>query len=250
MPDDKKLTVHEAVLEVMKTVENVGKDGYNTSQKFSFRGIDDMVAALQPAMLAVGLTVFPQVAEHHVTISPDGRVTKATVLVDFVMTGPDGTQIAARMSGEANDHGDKATNKAISAAAKYFLFYTFWMPVAREDADSFTVPGSVGAPPRVATQAPQSTRERVASAAGSGDKLSDGQSRNIYRLYHHKLGWDKDSFLDNAAGIIGHTISSDGDLTKREAGKVIEALKKLAGEDDGDPGPTPPPAYGTDEEDF
>ena len=55
------------------------------------------------------------------------------------MSAEDGSKTTARMIGEAMDSGDKATNKAMSAAYKYAAFQTFAIPTeGTPDADAET----------------------------------------------------------------------------------------------------------------
>ena len=108
-----------------------------------FRGIDDVYQAIAPLL-----------AEHHLCIIPrfvarvcDERTSKAggalfyvTVEAEFdFVSSEDGTKHTARTFGEAMDSGDKATNKAMSAAYKYAAFQTFAIPTeGNPDADAET----------------------------------------------------------------------------------------------------------------
>ena len=57
---------------------------------------------------------------------------------DFV-SAHDGSKHTVKMYGEAMDSGDKATNKAMSAAYKYAMFQAFCIPTEGDnDADSQT----------------------------------------------------------------------------------------------------------------
>lgn len=48
--------------------------------------------------------------------------------VTYNFTAADGSSVASKVVGEAFDFGDKATNKAMSAAHKYLLLQTFLIP--------------------------------------------------------------------------------------------------------------------------
>jgi hypothetical protein len=56
---------------------------------------------------------------------------------DFVAS-EDGSKHTVRTFGEAMDSGDKATNKAMSAAYKYAAFQAFCIPTEAQDADAQT----------------------------------------------------------------------------------------------------------------
>lgn len=264
--------VHEAILAVMADMGSVSKDGFNESQKYSFRSIDDMVAALQPALISHGVTIVPRIEHTHSEDRPgrDGRVLRfSTVIINFAISAG-GETIVASMAGEAFDSADKAMNKAVSAATKYFLFYTFWPPVGREDADSYHFesetqrpaaqrPAQASRPAAQPQRQQQPLRDRVASRRPeaqrpTGELLSEPQGRNLYRLWHHVLGWDKERYLEEIEMTIGRQVTDDRSLTAAEARQMISQLKRHAGEednstfsgsgqspDDGDPGPEEPP---------
>lgn len=123
--------IYGAILGVMADVGVIGKDSVNKQQGFKYRGVDDVMNALQPAMIKNGVMVVPEVLEH----SREERVTgKGGILlysvcrIRFRFYAEDGSFIDAVTIGEGMDSGDKATNKAMSAAFKYACFQTFCIP--------------------------------------------------------------------------------------------------------------------------
>lgn len=123
--------------------EGIAKGRRNQQQGFAFRGIDDVYSAIASLLPAHGLTVIPRMIAREC----DARATKSggtmfyvTVEAefDFVATA-DGSHHTARTFGEASDSGDKATNKAMSAAMKYAVLMTFTVPTEGDnDADAHT----------------------------------------------------------------------------------------------------------------
>jgi predicted urease superfamily metal-dependent hydrolase len=69
-----------------------------------------------------------------------GALFYVTVEAEFdFVSDEDGSKTLARTFGEAMDSGDKATNKAMSAAYKYAAFQTFAIPTeGNPDADAET----------------------------------------------------------------------------------------------------------------
>lgn len=68
---------------------------------------------------------------------------------------------------------------------------------------------------------------------GNTTPLTQGQSRNLYRLWHHVLKLDKEEYIDAiliATGLEG--VKDDRELSMQDAGKVISYLKEQAGEVD------------------
>lgn len=236
-------TVHEAITAASKKIGAIGKDSRNTTQGFDFRGIDDLIPHIQKAITEESLTIVPRVVkvEGGTREAKSGGVLNVvTVLVNFLITGPDGTSTESVMAGEAADSGDKALSKAISMATKYFLFYTFWIPVYgldTGDKDSYefrkskqeeqrpaTRPAASQARPRAATS-PQSAiaeaSQRTQQSASSGDAITKPQFGKIMNLAGTM---STETLFDIAGKVVGHPIGDLKDLTKREASSVIEWL--------------------------
>lgn len=99
--------------------------------KYAFRGIDDFLAALQPAFINHGVFTVPTVVESHreERVSKGGGVLTFTRLhVEYRFFAPDGSSVTALTVGEAMDSSDKSCNKAMSAAMKYALTQVFCVP--------------------------------------------------------------------------------------------------------------------------
>lgn len=139
------MNVYKAINSVQGELAATGitKDRKNTQQGYNFRGIDDVYNALSPLLAKHGLCVLPRILTRHV----DERQTKqggvlfyVTVEAEFdFVSAEDGSSHVVRTFGEAMDSGDKATNKAMSAAYKYAAFQAFAIPTEGDnDADSQT----------------------------------------------------------------------------------------------------------------
>jgi hypothetical protein len=154
---DRKLSVYECIAEVSREIATTGiaKSRRNEQQGYTFRGIDEVLNTLSPLLAKYRLVILPRVLSRTVVerATAKGGVLFAVVVeveFDFVSAG-DGTMHTVKTYGEAMDSGDKATNKAMSAAYKYAAFQTFCIPVegALEDADAMThepVPTPAAAP--------------------------------------------------------------------------------------------------------
>ena len=110
---------------------------------YMFRGIDDVYQALSPLLAKHALCIIPRM----IARTCEERASKAggalfyvTVEAEFdFVSAEDGSKTVARTFGEAMDSGDKATNKAMSAAYKYAAFQTFAIPTeGNPDADAET----------------------------------------------------------------------------------------------------------------
>lgn len=126
--------VYESISKVMATIAKAGiaKGRINESQKYTFRGIDDVYNAMAPILAEHKLCVLPRVTSRDVTERVNKHGTAlfyVTVEMEFALvSGEDGSSHVISTIGEAMDSGDKATNKAMSAAYKYALMQAFCIP--------------------------------------------------------------------------------------------------------------------------
>ena len=135
--------VYQAISAVMADLaqRGIAKGQTNTYDKYKFRGIDDLYNALGPALARHRLVVLPRIVDMdraERTSSKGGVMFHVTLTaeIDFV-SADDGSKYTVRAIGEAMDRGDKAVNKAMTAAYKYACFEAFCIPVeGTPDADS------------------------------------------------------------------------------------------------------------------
>jgi len=122
--------------ELMRDIGSVGKNRKNNHQNYNFRGIDDVLNFVGPAVAKAGLRVEVDMSEYlsdRVEWEDGGR-RKFRMHVSLKLTArftaPDGSQHVCAAYGEGQDtSGDKATNKAMSAAFKYAFFLGLVIPV-------------------------------------------------------------------------------------------------------------------------
>ena len=134
-------TVLKALCNVQKDLSQAGisKDDTNTFDKYKFRGIDAVLNAMAPILSKHGVIIMPSVVScdiRTVTSSQGKPQNHAKVQTEFTLYDSDGDSITHSFFGEGMDRGDKAVNKACTAAYKYFLFEAFCIPVeGTPDAD-------------------------------------------------------------------------------------------------------------------
>ena len=123
--------IFEAICGVMADVGVVKKNKKNTQQNFMYRGIDDVMTALNPAMVKNKVFAVPEVTEE---VREERKTQKGGLLfysrlkITYRFYTTDGSYVEAKVIGEAMDSGDKATNKAMSIAYKYACFQVFSIP--------------------------------------------------------------------------------------------------------------------------
>lgn len=112
--------------------EGIKKGRKNAAQGYSFRGIDDMYNVLSPMLAENQIVVLPSYSDRQVV---EHESKKETLLFYVTLKGEftfksaeDGSEVKMTTYGEAMDSGDKATNKAMSAALKYAFMQTFTIP--------------------------------------------------------------------------------------------------------------------------
>lgn len=135
--------VYKAISDVSAAMSSagIGKDRKNQMQGYNFRGIDDVLNALSPALVHAGLVILPRVISRECVervSAKGGAIFYVTVYVEFdLIATVDGSKHTVVTFGEAMDSADKATNKAMSAAYKYLALLTFCIPTeASPDTDA------------------------------------------------------------------------------------------------------------------
>jgi hypothetical protein len=143
--ESKPMSVYQCIAGVSAELAKAGiaKDRKNDQQGYKFRGIDDVYNALSPAMSAHGLVIIPRILDRDVVerqSNKGGALFYVTVRAAFdFVSAADGSMVTVYTFGEAMDSGDKATNKAMSAAYKYAAMQTFCIPTEGDnDADKVT----------------------------------------------------------------------------------------------------------------
>lgn len=139
-------TVYQAINKVQADLASVGisKDRTNTQGSgYKFRGIDDVYNTLSRLLATHGLCILPRMISRTCderTSKSGGALFYVTVEAEFdLVSASDGSKHTVRTFGEAMDSGDKATNKAMSAAYKYAAFQAFAIPTEGDnDVDSQT----------------------------------------------------------------------------------------------------------------
>ena len=144
--------IYKKMSEVMSAVGAIGKDQKNTQQNFKFRGIDQFVNALYPALTKAGVFMAPRVVsatqETREVVRGSGKTgidKTVNLLVEYDFYAEDGSKVTiGPIAAEGLDSGDKATNKALSAALKYALIQTFSIPT-EDMVDGDSVSPEIGA---------------------------------------------------------------------------------------------------------
>lgn len=222
--------IFSLLTQVMTDAGAVKKGDYNSHQKFNFRGIDAVINAVSPALRKHGVVVVPTVITsdyESVQVGQNRTVMgHARITITYTFYAPDGSNVAATVSAESMDSGDKATAKAYSVAFRTALLQTLCLPTDEADPDSDTYERS----PHDAPQREQATRiARPQQAAQqsdapsskpankpSGAVITEAQTNFINNLLK-QTECDEQLLVDQfGSGIAG--------MSSQVAKKVIDAL--------------------------
>lgn len=169
------MEVYKAIADVAGELAQSGisKNSKNQQQGFMFRGIDAVYNHLAPLLAKHRLVILPRCLERDVVerqTAKGGNLFYVTVKCEFdFVSAVDGTKHTVATFGEAMDSGDKATNKAMSAAYKYAAFQSFCIPTEEtaQDADAEThqvrPAARPAAKPKEAPTLPPVTPEMIAT---------------------------------------------------------------------------------------
>jgi len=125
--------IYKQISAVMADIGAVGKDRKNTHQGYKFRGIDDVYNELNAVLAKHKVFTVPTVLkyerEERSAKTGTGTLTFMIMTVQYEIFTEDGSSVTSIVIGEAMDAGgDKASNKAMSAAHKYTLLQVFCIP--------------------------------------------------------------------------------------------------------------------------
>lgn len=157
------------------SVDGIGKTRKNTQGSgYMFRGIDEVYNALSPLLAKHGLVIIPRMIARTCeerSSKAGGALFYVTVEAEFdFVAAEDGSKHTARTFGEAMDSGDKATNKAMSAAYKYAAFQTFAIPTeGNPDADAETHEVTRKQSQPEPDMSPKGRARRIVAGVNSGD---------------------------------------------------------------------------------
>lgn len=166
--------IYQAIIGVMSDIGVIGKEKKNAQQGFKYRGVDDVMNALQPVMVQHGLFVVPEIIDQkreERQTNRGGNLIYSVCTVRYTFYAKDGSSVQCVVIGEGMDSGDKATNKAMSIAFKYACFQVFCIPTEEmkdPDAEVHTV--APRKEPKIAAATAKANEVKKLLVKISGDK--------------------------------------------------------------------------------
>lgn len=132
--------IFAAIPAIISEVGPVGKNSKNQQQGYNYRSADDISDALHDALGRHGVFCTCAISKREVSERPSkngGVLFYVTLKATYTFYASDGSFVCTQSCGEAMDSGDKATNKAMTAAYKYALIQVFAM-MGHEDSETET----------------------------------------------------------------------------------------------------------------
>ena len=200
------MNIYQSITKIMEEVPSIGKTQRNKTQGFRYRGIDDVMNALQPLLAKNKVFIVPEILEQmreERTTSKGGNLIYSICKIKYKFYAEDGSSVEAITIGEGMDSGDKATNKAMAIAMKYALFQVFCIPTDEmKDPDSET--------PEQSTKKSNTT----------DNQISEADAKKVEAMMK-EMGWNVEELLQK-----NYKISKTTDLTASQYVKILEAIKK------------------------
>lgn len=125
------MNIYESITKIIAEIPAIGKEKVNKTQGFKYRGIDDVMNAIQPLLAKYKVFITPEVLEQtreERQSTKGGTLIYSICKIKYTFYAEDGSNVTAITIGEGMDSGDKATNKAMAIAMKYALFQVFCIP--------------------------------------------------------------------------------------------------------------------------
>lgn len=180
--------IYTVIPEIIGSIGAIGKTKKNQQQGYSFRGVDDVYAALSDKLAEHGVTIVPVLKEIHrdkFTTKNGTAMFQVSATVEYHIYADDGSNIVACVAGEAMDSGDKATPKALSMAYKYMAFQVFCIPTD-EKIDTENHSPEVTLTPAAAPSQPAPAKA-TPSAKGKPKQATKEQDASEHKTLLEKL---------------------------------------------------------------
>jgi hypothetical protein len=118
--------IYVAIPRIIGDLPGIGKDSTMTEgPRYDYRGIDDIMPHVKQLFARHGVHIAPiyeLVSDTEVVVGRNNsKMTRVVLKGMFRFTANDGSSIVCQTYGEARDSGDKAFNKAMTAALKYAI---------------------------------------------------------------------------------------------------------------------------------
>lgn len=247
------LNIYQKLARITGEVGKIDKTGQSSGygDKYSFIEYAAVAGRLRELFAKYGVVVVPRMQQAHkqqrAEIVSKNGTKGSSVLIDFtfnvVNADKPEDKFTVTWTGEAADYGDKATNKAATAALKYYLMRQFNISEKGEDPDADThhIDDTKPSVPRK-QQASETQRVKItdlAQKAGYDEewiadvqdkvKLSDDAAKVIKQLEAKTAETPKEALSAKTLGQIKKTATEAGASAEWLAGVIASTVTEDEG---------------------
>lgn len=196
--------IYNVIPVIIGSIGAIGKTKKNQQQGYSFRGVDDVYAALSDKLAEHGVTIVPvlkDILRDKFTTKNGTAMFQVSATVEYHIYADDGSNIVACVAGEAMDSGDKATPKALSMAYKYMAFQVFCIPTDEKiDTEHDSPQVTLSAPATLSQPTTPKAAPRAKQAPKPATKEAEVQEHatlleKVYKLIPESKRADVNVFL-------------------------------------------------------
>lgn len=144
MAETQELNLYQKLAKITGEIGVIAKDGNNQQQKYKYIEYETIAGKFRELFSKYGVVLIPSMVEQErsaITTSRGSSGVSTVCHFEFTVVNADkpDDRFVVKWQGEAADYGDKATNKAATAAVKYYLMRQFNISSkGDEDPDSQT----------------------------------------------------------------------------------------------------------------
>jgi hypothetical protein len=144
MAETQQLNLYQKLAKITGEIGVIAKDGNNQQQKYKYIEYETIAGKFRELFSKYGVVLIPSMVEQErsaITTSRGSSGVSTVCHFEFTVVNADkpDDRFVVKWQGEAVDYGDKATNKAATAAVKYYLMRQFNISSkGDEDPDSQT----------------------------------------------------------------------------------------------------------------
>lgn len=144
MAETQQLNLYQKLAKITGEIGVIAKDGNNQQQKYKYIEYETIAGKFRELFSKYGVVLIPSMVEQERSASTTSRGSSCVSTVcrfEFTVVNADkpDDRFVVKWQGEAADCSDKATNKAATAAVKYYLMRQFNISSkGDEDPDSQT----------------------------------------------------------------------------------------------------------------
>lgn len=211
------MNIYQSMAKIMEEVPAVGKEQTNTIQHFKYRGIDDVMNAIQPLFAKYKVFPVPEILEQKREErigTKGGNLIYSVCKIKYKFFAEDGTFIEAVVIGEGMDSGDKSSNKAMAAAMKYAICQILCIPTKdTEDPDSNSPENSI--------PINEDEPNKLEFEKDLDMLVTEKKARIVQQIMEEK-GLDVSKQL-----MANYKIQSTKELTNRQYASILNAIKNM-----------------------